>query len=159
MSRFAEKTTVSSESSRMEIERDLRRYGASGFMYGWNESGAVVAFQMLERHVKFVLPLPDPNDKVFRLTPARGTVRSPKQQEEAYEQAVRQRWRALALVIKAKLEAVSSGITCFEDEFMAHIVMPDGKTVSQHVKPGIVSAYASGKMPALLPDLTGGNHG
>lgn len=156
MSRYAEKTTVSSESSRMEIERDLKRYGASGFMYGWNESGAVVGFQMAQRQVKFVLPLPDPQAKEFRLTPTRGAVRSAKQQEEAYEQAVRQRWRALALVIKAKLEAVSSGITCFEDEFMAHIVMPDGKTVSEHVKPGIVSAYATGKVPALLPHLKGG---
>lgn len=142
----------------MEIERDLQRYGATGFMYGWNEVGAVIAFQATGRHVKFVLPLPDRKSNEFRYTPGRHLVRSPKQQQDAYEQAVRQKWRALALVIKAKLEAVSSGITCFEDEFMAHIVMPDGKTVSEHVKPGIVTAYASGKMPALLPDLTGGNH-
>ena len=58
---------------------------------------------------------------------------------------------ALALVVKAKLEAVQSGIVGFEDEFMAHIVMPDGKTVAEHARPLIASAYETGKVPALLP--------
>jgi hypothetical protein len=57
----------------------------------------------------------------------------------------------LALVIKAKLEAVDSGITTFEDEFLAHIVMPDGQTVASHIKPGIAAAYESGTMTPLLP--------
>lgn len=35
MSRCAQNTSVSSEKSRAEIERILRRYGADGFMYGW----------------------------------------------------------------------------------------------------------------------------
>jgi hypothetical protein len=60
----------------------------------------------------------------------------------------------LALVIKAKLEAVASGITTFEDEFMAHIMMPDGLTVGKHIKPTIAAAYASGKMIPLLPAPT-----
>jgi hypothetical protein len=34
MTRFAEKTEVSSTKSRDEIERTLTRYGATGFMYG-----------------------------------------------------------------------------------------------------------------------------
>lgn len=69
----------------------------------------------------------------------------------AYEQAVRQRWRALALLIKSKLEAVESGITVFEEEFMAHVVLPDGKTVGQHLLPQIAHSYESGHMPPLLP--------
>jgi len=58
------------------------------------------------------------------------------------------------LVIKAKLEAVESGISVFEDEFMANIVMPDGRTVSEHVRPRIATAYESGEMPPLLPDYS-----
>jgi hypothetical protein len=61
------------------------------------------------------------------------------------------RWRCLALVIKAKLEAVESGITTFEDEFLAHIMMPDGQTVGQHVRPNIASAYEQRSMVPLLP--------
>lgn len=150
MSRFAENTSVSSEKSRAEIERTLSRYGADGFMYGWADGNAIVAFRMNSRHVKFVLPMPDKSDKEFTRTPT-GKQRSRAQQESSYEQAVRQRWRALALVIKAKLEAVESGITVFDDEFMAHIVLPDGQTVGGWMRPQIARAYEQGGMPPLLP--------
>lgn len=65
--------------------------------------------------------------------------------------AERQRWRALALVIKAKLEAVEAGITEFEEEFLAHIVLPNGGTVGQFMLPQVATAYETGQMPPLLP--------
>jgi hypothetical protein len=40
----------------------------------------------------------------------------------------------LLLANKAKLSSVEDGIETFEDAFLAHIVMPDGTTVSQHVR-------------------------
>lgn len=150
MKRFAESTGVSSEKSRSEIERTLTRYSASGFMYGWHGSNAVLAFELGGRRVKFLLPLPDRAARDFTHTPNRKTPRSPAQAAEAYEQAVRQRWRALALVIKAKLEAVESGITVFEEEFLAHIVLPNGGTVGEWMVPQVARAYDSGKMPPLL---------
>lgn len=58
---------------------------------------------------------------------------------------------ALHLIIKAKLELVASGDTTFDREFMADIMLPNGSTVATHLIPGIVEAYASGKMPLLLP--------
>jgi len=64
--------------------------------------------------------------------------------------AERQLWRALSLVIKAKMEACESNITDFEREFLAHIVMPDGKTVGEHVIPVMEQAYLSGHTPQLL---------
>ncbi len=76
--------------------------------------------------------------------------RSPEAARQAWEQACRQRWRALVLVVKAKLEAVETGITTFEQEFMAHIVLPDGKTVGERVRGAIAQAYATGKTPRLL---------
>lgn len=151
MRRFAENTEVSSDKSRVEIERTLTRYGAGRFLYGWDADQAVIGFTMQDRQVKFLLPLPDRSDHQFTHTPGRGSVRSVAKAEAAYEQAVRQRWRALALVIKAKLEAVESGITEFEDEFMAHIVLPDGQTVGQFMRPQIANAYEHGEPPKLLP--------
>lgn len=148
MSRYAEKTQVSSAKSRADIEHTLTRYGASGFMYGWNAGAATVAFEMDGRRVMFRLDLPDRDD--FALTET-GRERTESSAEAAYEQSVRQRWRALALVIKAKLEAVESGITVFEEEFMAHIVLPGGKTVGAHMLPQIDEAYKTGKLPKLLP--------
>ncbi|MCF7821873.1 MAG: hypothetical protein K9M17_05480 [Mariprofundaceae bacterium] len=66
----------------------------------------------------------------------------------------RQAWRALNLVVKAKLEAVESGITTFEDEFLAHIMLPDGSTVGHLMRPQLEAAYDSGSMPKGLPGLT-----
>lgn len=154
--RYAEETTVTSEKSRGEIERTLSRYGADQFFYGWEGPQAVVGFRAHGRIIRFRLPLPDRRAKEFTHTPTHRFERSPAQAEAAYDQAVRQRWRALALVIKAKLEAVTSGIVTFEDEFLAQILMPDGSTVSEWTSPEIEKAYTSGLMPKLLPALPAG---
>jgi hypothetical protein len=61
-----------------------------------------------------------------------------------------QRWRALLLVIKAKLESVESNIETFEHAFLAQIVMPNDQTVSEILNPIIAFAYKSGKMPKQL---------
>jgi hypothetical protein len=151
MSRYAENTTVGSDRSRAEIEKTLARYGADQFMYGWGIGEAVIAFRADGRNVKFVLPMPDRNSREFTHTPARGNRRTDAQIEAEFEQAVRQRWRALALVIKAKLEAVEAGITVFEDEFLAHILLPDGSTIGEWARPQIDAVYSSGKMPELMP--------
>lgn len=147
--KYAQHTTVSSEKSKAEIERLLTRYGASSFASGWQHDQAVIQFHMHDRRIKFVLPLPSKEAKEF--TQSRRGRRDEGVVYRLWEQATRQRWRALALVIKAKLEAVESAISEFEDEFMANIVMPDGKTMSEHARPMITSAYESGKMTPLLP--------
>lgn len=164
MSRYAEATAVTSEASRAEIERTLTRYGATGYAYAWDTSRAIVGFVIHGRTVRFVLPLPDRNDftsKIVRQNQHDRTgtrVRlTPDQQRKAFEQAVRQRWRALLLIIKAKLEAVEGGIVEFDTEFLAHIVLPDGHTVGEHVQPRIAAALESSTPPELLPRAIAGN--
>lgn len=152
MSKYAAQTNVSSELSRLEIEKTLIRYGAEGFAYASIQGKAIIGFSMNDRQIKFILPLPCLSE--FRLTPT-GRTRTENSQYEAWEQACRQRWRALNLVIKAKLEAVECGISVFEDEFMANIVLPGGQTVSDFMKPQIEQAYISGEVPRLLPMLEG----
>lgn len=153
MSRYATRTEVSTAQSRMEIERTLARYGADQFLSGWDDANAFIGFRCGGRHVRFVLPMPPRSD--FARTPEKQLLRSPEARDAAWEQAQRQRWRALALVIKAKLEAVEAGITEFEDEFLAHIVLPDGRTAGQYLRPQIAIAYERGDMPPLLPDYSG----
>lgn len=154
MPKYAASTEVSSDRSRAEIERTLERYGATSFMYGWDKGRALVGFDINERQVRFLLPLPDRDDPEFTRTPT-GRARADTQVREAYEQAVRQRWRALNLVIKAKLEAVDAGIVTFDAEFLAHLVLPDGRTVADDVVPKIQAAYADHTVPALLPSYGG----
>jgi hypothetical protein len=151
MARYAAATEVSSDKSRAEIERTLTRYGAKQFMYGWDEGRAIVGFIASGRQVRFVLPLPDRDAKEFTRTPT-GKARVQSQVIAAYEQAVRQRWRALALVIKAKLEAVETGIVTFDAEFLAHLVLPNGQTVGDSVIPAVDEAYQTGVTPQLLPN-------
>lgn len=156
MTRYASETTVSSEKSRAEIERLLLRYGADQFMYGIKPEAALIAFRAQGRHVRFVLPFPNPAEPRFTHAKPRASYmsppkRSPEAARKIWDQEIRSRWRALALVIKAKLEAVESGITEFEDEFLAHIVLPNGQTMSEHARPLIARAYDTGQMPPLLP--------
>lgn len=157
MAKFAAKTKVSSERSKQEIERILTRYGAEEFLYGTRNDRAIVAFKMCSRNIRFMLPMPDRTDPEFTEYKQGSStfLRTPDAAAKRYEQAIRQKWRALALVIKAKLEAVESEITDFEDEFLAHIVLPGGQTMGQIAKPQIQIAYDSGEMPTLLEHLSG----
>jgi hypothetical protein len=75
----------------------------------------------------------------------------PAGNSEKEQKAQRQKWRALLLCIKAKLEAVESKIETFEEAFLAHVVMPDGKTVGDHTLTAIAVAYEGKDMPPLLP--------
>jgi hypothetical protein len=156
MGTYAAETSVSTEKSRTEIERTLKRWGATQFVYGWDDERALVGFAMRGRQLRFVVFMPDREDKQFKWTshkpPRRRTV---NQQLEAHEQAVRQRWRALHLVIKAKLEAVESGISTFDTEFLAQLVLPNGQTVGDAVVPRIVAGIEANEMPSLLGDFTG----
>lgn len=156
MSRYAAKTSVPVERSRHEIESTLARYGAEQFMYGWNADGAMIAFVVetasgQRRQVNFRLPLPAKDLREFTHH-SRGR-RTPTESERLWEQACRQRWRALLLVVKAKLEAVESGIATFEDEFLAYIALPSGQTVSEWISPQIEASYEQGIMPSALPML------
>jgi hypothetical protein len=148
--RYAADTSVSVEKSRAEIETILRRYGAEAFSYGWNFQQSVIQFKAHGRMLKFVLPLPDRKERRFTHTSGKGLERSPYDAERAWEQSCRQSWRALALVIKAKLEAVECGIVEFEQEFLAHIVLPNGDTVGNWIIPQIEESYQTKSMPKLL---------
>lgn len=136
MTRYAATTSVPVSQSKAEIEDTLQRYGCTGFMSGWSGERAMIAFQINDRQVKFLLPMPDRNDPEFTETDT-GRERSEAQAHKAWEQGCRQRWRALNLAIKAKLEAVECGIVSFDQEFLAHIVGPDGRTVGESVIPMI----------------------
>lgn len=151
---FAAGTTVSPEKTRAEIETLLMRYGAKGFRYTVGEKGASIEFLAHERLVRFRLVYPDPSEKRFRIRAGGWQSRTPAQQLAAWEAEIRLLWRSLFLAIKAKLELVRSGITVFEEEFLAHVVMPDGMTFGQHITPRIAEAYASGSVRALLPEFT-----
>lgn len=140
--RFAEDTKVPVEKTRSDIERMLARFGATHIGYMTGPKEAQIVFTAKDRHILFKLPLPDRNDPVWtQHATSSGRSVSAATAENRWEQACRSNWRALWLCIKAKLEAVEIGITTFEDEFLAHIVMPGGETVADIVRPRIAQSY------------------
>jgi hypothetical protein len=127
----------------------VRRYGADQFAYMTGQAQAVIAFVSHGKQVRFILPMPDANETRFTHTPERGIMRTAQAAEREYEQAVKQKWRALNLVVKAKLEAVEAGIVTFEQEFGMHLVLPGGRSVADEVLPAIEAAYAGSAAPLL----------
>lgn len=146
---YAEKTSVSPAKSRNEIEATLKRYGAEEFGFATRAGRAAIQFTLEGRQVLFEISLPDESDPAITRT-ATGKARTTAQREAALDQALRQRWRALFLVVKAKLEAVESGIVTFEQEFLAHVMLPGGGTVYSQAGPAIASAYETGAPTPLL---------
>lgn len=136
---YAEDTRVPVAQSRSEIEKLLERHKAKqyGTAVDYDLLQARVQFRLQDRIVRFIIGLPDPK-KLGRAT--------------RLDQAERQRWRALLLVIKAKLESVENTIETFEEAFLANIVLPNDQTVAEAVRPAIAAAYKGGRMPKqLLP--------
>jgi hypothetical protein len=149
MTIYASNTSVSTERSKAEIERLLTRYGATRFGAGWDETGATILFEVHGRRVRFHLPLPDPKAREYTHTPGRGSLRSTEEARQSWEQGCRSRWRALVLIVKAKLEAVESGVVTFESEFLAHFVTSTGRTIGETLEP-VLEAALHGKLPPML---------
>lgn len=146
---YAEGTSVPAERSRLEIERIIiTNYKGTNFGYAQDENAAMIYFRMNNRQIKFVLPLPEREDFKFRPGP-RHVIRPEGELQEILAQATRQRWRALVLAIKAKLETVASGISSFETEFMAYTILPGGKTAAEHYLPEIQLALESKRPPVM----------
>lgn len=147
--RYAEGTTVAPEKSQQDIVAMLRKYGARRIATGWDDDRALVGFEAHERQIRFVLQFPPLKTPEFWKT-AGGRSRDAAGARGAHEAEVRRRWRALHLAIKAKLEVVQTGIGEFESEFLAYVVLPDGRTVAEHAQPVIAQAYATGQVQPLL---------
>lgn len=143
MARYASGTSVPVDRSKSEIERTLAKYGAKKFAYFAEEDRASIAFEFNNRRIRMRLPLPVVED--FIRTDKNRT-RTPAARTAEREKAIRQRWRAMLLVIKAKLEAIEAGIALFDDEWLAYVVLADGTTVGEKLAPQL----AEGKAPKTL---------
>ncbi len=125
---YAVRTDVPVNKTRVEIEDLIMKRGAANFATFNETKGAAIAFEMNGRRLVFRLPLPAPNEA----------------------QECRSRWRGLLLCIKAKFESIDRGIETFDEAFLAHVMMPDGLSVAEHVSERITLAYSGENIP-LLP--------
>lgn len=153
-STFAKGTKVAIGDTEAQIKALLRKHGAESIAIGESPGTATVAFHLEGRALIFRLPLPSRADPVFATAMYGARGRQPRPQpgiDAAWMQACRERWRGLLLCIKGKLESVEAEIETFDESFLANIVMPDGKTVGEHViKPMQEQLAGSPPRPLLM---------
>ncbi|GAB2748522.1 hypothetical protein [Sinomonas soli] len=110
--------SITAAASQSEIQQMLMAHGATGLRWSWEDGKAAIAFRAGERRFRIVLALPQTAD---RLPPRSTPYESPKTPQDVG----RQRWRQLSLLIRAKLDAVGSGIATFDQEFLAYMLDPE----------------------------------
>jgi hypothetical protein len=166
--RFAEGTEVEVSKSKLELERLLAKHGAAqlAVFEDYEEGRSVVQFRMSERlirlevRVSLAKPLPEPHTVSYGQ--ARGvstpsgwnswTVDRRKDWLKTQrEQSAREAWRRCLLVTKAKLEIVADGESSLEREFLADVLLPDGRTVHEALAHQLEQAYTDGSLPPMLP--------
>ncbi len=125
--RYAATTTVDVEKTRLEIEHLAKRHGATHFEASYDEAVSSVSFVIEERLVRFELHLPDKLDDEFWVHPQFAWKRQNASKAHGLWLAEEKRqWRALFLCLKAKFEAVETGMTSYADEFLANTVTTSG---------------------------------
>lgn len=156
---YAKGTTVSEAATMAEIQRLLGKYKADGFGVGQDAKKAAIWFRYQGRHVRFVVMMPDANDRAFTHTAHRNSWAQKKRTADAAHRAhqdeVRRLWRCLLAVIKAKFVAVADGVAEFDTEFLPYICMPDGRTFGEALAPRIAPMLASGSVNIpMLPGVS-----
>ena len=129
---YAETTKVPILKTQAEICELVQRAGATTYGTATEGGRGIVFFRLKNRMIRFMVEVPDG------------------------EQKSRTRWRALLLILKAKIEAINTGIVTMEDEFLAQTMTGDGGTVSDHIQPIIERNFIEGgtpqfKLPAPRP--------
>ncbi len=143
--RYAEGTEVSVERSRVELEKLLVQHGAEGFMNAYSSAGAMLVCDLHGLRLRWDIPMPREEDL--------RTAKKPRTKEavrNALDAEWKRRWRALCLIVKAKLEVTSSGERSLEHEFMADVMLPDRSTVGMALAHQLKEAANSGNLPSLL---------
>ena len=141
--RYAQDTTVSVESSQQEIGRIFSRYKIDTYVFGATPGQALVQFEAHGFPIKIAIPLPARPGNPRVMNPATGRM---VDANARWQQEIRSAWRALVLLIKANLEAVDHRITTVDRAFMAYLLAPDGRVLSEHVLPDYRDALTSGRL-------------
>jgi hypothetical protein len=155
--RFATGTGVSKDQTIVSIEALLDAFGATGFAYAKQGRRQVLAFEMHGRQIRLMLDIPPVNDPdllpLARAMAKAAKIALPSNQAQAYTLVTRQRWRALHLVIKAKLVAIQDGIRTFDQEFAFDTALPNGMTLGDALAPHLARAAQTGFLPQILPGM------
>ena len=119
--------SASCAASRGDIESLLAGAGAGQIRFVSEAGRTAISFTAGRRRFRIVLELPT------------GTGQGAE--DLRHERETRRRWHALALLFRAKVNAVESGVTSFEEEFLAYMLTPAGQSVYQKTRAMIAQSY------------------
>lgn len=132
--RYAQDTRVPAGVTKDEIERRLRKAGATNIYSGYDED---------QKRIQLGFRI---EGRLYKLTSS--THRPTRRCDD--EQIMREAWRVLLLLLVGRLEMIASGASTWETEFLGNLLLPDGSTVADDVLPKVAEAYATGQMRPLL---------
>lgn len=153
---YARGTEVPVEKSRIAIECLLQRHGVVkvGVL---QEPGFATVFFATKEGWEVQMRIPIPTDEDAKKVTRNGWALTEVARRSWVEQRVRERWRQLLLVLKAKFTALENGVETFEQLFMAHLVL-GGQPVGERLLPAIRAAQEMGT-PLQLAAGTATRHG
>lgn len=122
--RYAAKASVPPDRSRAEIERMLERHGATGFAHAYQNNLAMIELIATTAAAALSSSYRPATTSTTGAPPPVGGAARPRGGVVAARFTAT--LAALALVVEAKLEAVTTGIVSFEDEGAMHVVLPEG---------------------------------
>lgn len=141
--RYAEGTAVSVDSSRGEITGILAKHGVQRMGWMASPEGDELMFELGGGSYRLTMVKPTPE-----------SLRARDGHEYTYPNNVdwsakataewRRRWRANVLLLKAKLEFVTSGDTTLDRELLPYRILKDGRTIEQTMAAGGLPALAAG---------------
>lgn len=134
--RYAENTKVEPEQSVAEIRKYAELRGAAGFTFAMGDQGGAIRFMVENRWVQFSVERDEAGPDGM--------------------QEYRRRWRVVLLKVKTAFEVLrDGGDTTVEEAFMPYLMLPDGRTVGDHVTESIPRIYAGelGPMDLFRPAL------
>ena len=149
---FATGTTVSPDKTLMDIRALLVKHGAARFQHSEDPHLVQIGFALKNRVVRFEIEIPSQDDPQFRPRSRQKTART---RDALWEAEVRRRWRVCLLIIKSKLEAVATNAKLFDVELLPYFVMPDGRTVAQHINSEKLDQLYAGTARLLLNPAPG----
>lgn len=122
--RYAQDTKVEVGASQAELKLLLRKAGAAQMLTGDDADRNMIL-------LGFTL-----SGRQYRI---KASTDRPSRRCDS-EQLEREAWRAMVLIVKAKLEVVAMGHGTVEEEFLSNLVLPNGATVGDDVLPKIQAA-------------------
>ena len=136
MTRYAQGTDVPVSRSQEEVERTLVRFGCQQRAWMRDDAKPMIALAFTRKGLSYRMVMP--------LDKSGG------------ERETRRRMRVVLLWLKAQCEMVDTGLMSFEDAFLPHAALPDGRTVAQAFQPQVQAMLTEGRMPSLTLSLPQG---